>query len=249
MSLSIRLFLLFFYLIPTVSLSSECPIGQHWVKTHKRRAYFRATGDFVKATKVIAHCRNNRTSDTYWQNKFENIGPNEWPHKDEKSKTWEFEEIERVLDAICELPEEIWKKSQLKIFRMAKSKDGLNPATSAEGILVLYDSAFSQKTILSRILAHEFAHEIYNRLNESDAKDYRFVTNWYEFNKDGLRRLISRKDGFVTDDGRVSPEEDFSNNLEFFLFEDKNLKSKTPHAYRWFERYFNDKLRLRKCEK
>lgn len=67
----------------------------------------------------------------------------------------------------------MWKKSEYKIYRMEKSKDGTNPASSAKGIVVLYDSAFNEKNILSRILAHEFAHEIYQGLKYSEANDTR----------------------------------------------------------------------------
>ncbi len=240
---------LFLQLISIFAVSAECPVGQHWVKAHNRKSYFRADGTFIKATSVSAHCRTNRESDSYWQNNFENNRPADWPRSVEKSKHWTIEEIERVLEAICELPEEIWKKSKYRMHRMERSVDGNNPATSANDILVIYDSAFDQKNFLSRVLAHEFAHEIYLNLKGSEALDYRLTTNWFELNKDGKRLLVSRKDGFVADDGRVSPEEDFANNMEFFLFDPVKLKSQTPHAYRWISGVYGANLKIRKCGK
>lgn len=249
MKIFIYLFFILYSFNPVLAFTNECPSDQHWVKAHNRRGYYRANGTFVKATSISSHCRSSRLSDKYWKNKFEVRRPADWPYDQEKSKDWTVEEVERVLDAICELPEELWKKSDYKIYRMEKSKDGHNPATSSTNILVLYDSAFNKGKTLSRILAHEFAHEIYGNLDVSDAKGYRLTTNWFEVNKNGRRILISRKDGFVTDDGRVSPEEDFANNIEFFLFNQSNLRSKTPHAYRWIVDHFGDKFKLRKCEK
>ncbi len=249
MKIYLQFVFLFLQLIPISAASAECPSGQHWVNAYNRKSYFRADGTSVKATSVSAHCRKSRESDVYWKNNFENDRPADWPHRTEKSKQWSAEEIERVLEAICELPEEVWKKSQYRMHRMEKSKDGNNPATSANDILVIYNSAFDQKNVLSRVLAHEFAHEIYGNLKVSDARDYRLTTNWFELNKNGKRLLISRKEGFVTDDGRVSPEEDFANNMEFFLFEPKKLISETPHAYRWITVAFGDKIQLRKCDK
>lgn len=236
-------------LTPMFAISTSCPPGEHFVKTHNRNAYTRADGTFVKAATISSHCRKQRESDNYWLTKFESYRPIDWPHNNEILTPWTVEEKERVLDALCELPEEIWKNSEYKIYRMKQSKDGQNPATSAKDILVLYDSAFKYRNTLSRVLAHEFAHEIYGNLSISDSKDYRFATNWFEVNKNGKRLLLARKDGFVADDGRVSPEEDFANNLEFFLFDTKNLKFKTLNAYNWIENHFGDKLKLRKCNK
>lgn len=240
---------LFLFCPQVIANSAKCPTGQYFVKAHSRKSFIRADGVVVKPTLVSSHCRVNRVSDVYWQDRLQNSRPNDWPYKDEKSKSWTTEERERVLDAICELPDKIWAKSDFRIYRMEKSKDGRNPATSAKGLLVLYDSAFGGKFVLPRVLAHEFAHEIYFNLGESDAKDYKAVTNWFEVGNGFQRRLISRTEGFVADDGRDSPEEDFANNLEFFLFERKSLQMKTPHADRWIQRHFGDSLEWRGCRK
>lgn len=240
---------LFLFCPQVIANSAKCPVGQHWVKAHSRKSYTRVDGVTVKSASVSSHCRVNRTSDAYWQDRLQNSRPNDWPYKNEKSKSWTTEERERVLDAICELPDEIWAKSNFRIYRMEKSKDGRNPATSANGILVLYDSVFTRKYFLPRVLSHEFAHEIYFNLSESEAKDYKAVTNWFEVGNGSQRRLISRTEGFVADDGRGSPEEDFANNLEFFLFDRKSLQMKTPHADRWIQRHFGDNLGLRGCGK
>lgn len=248
MKIFIQLALLFLCSVALSAPSEVCPSGEHKVSAHKRRAYHRADGTFVKAAAIASHCRKNHESDNYWRNKFIDTRPMSWPHEKEKSKSWSVEETERVLEGICELPEELWSKSESKIYRMEKSKYDPNPATSAMGIMVLYNSAFEDKKRLSRILAHEFAHEIYDRLKESDSIDYRSTTNWFVSRIKGRTVMISRKDGFVSDDGRVSPEEDFANNVEFYLFEPETLKVKTPHAFRWIKQHFGDKFSIRSCK-
>lgn len=242
-------FLFFFLLLYEHGFTStnDCPHGQHRVKAYFRDAYFRANGTYVKATSVDSYCRQDRESDKHWQDKLKSGRPDDWPYDVEKSGAWSLQETERVLEALCELPKEIWENSTYKIYRMNKSKDGQNPATSAESIIVLYDSAFKQKNNLSRVLAHEFAHEKYRTLKESEAINYRISTNWFILKTKGKSVQVSRKDGFVADDGRVSPEEDFANNVEFYLFEPNKLESTTPHGFAWIKKHFSDKFKTRSC--
>jgi hypothetical protein len=235
--------------IASLAGGAECPPGQIHVKAHHRRAYTRADGKFVKEAAVTAHCRTKRKSDDYWHERFSKGRPGIWPHRKETEKAWTPEEVERVLEALCELPEELWNKSAYKIYRMDRSHLGGNPASSANGIVVLYDSAFDKGRTLARILAHELAHERYEKLSESEIVDYRMALNWFVSRTKGKTVIISRKAGFVADDGRVSPEEDFANNVEFYLFEPNKLKIETPHGFRWIRNHFGDKFSIRSCGK
>nr|WP_295902548.1 hypothetical protein [uncultured Bdellovibrio sp.] len=150
------------------------------------------------------------------------------------------------MEVFEELPEELWSHALQGIYRSSKSREYPNPATSADGIIVLYDSAFDNKANLPRITGHELSHQLYKDLSDKDRQDYGYTTNWYSFGKD---QYISRKDGFVQDDGRESPDEDFSNNLEYYLFEPQTLKKATPNAYKWMNNHFGDKFKLRKGSK
>jgi hypothetical protein len=47
-------------------------------------------------------------------------------------------------------------------------------------------------------------------------------------------------------DGKTSPEEDFANNVEFFLFEPDTLKTKSPNLFAWLQKTLGLKLRLEK---
>lgn len=55
------------------------------------------------------------------------------------------------------------------------------------------------------------SHQTYKDLSIKDRRDYWFVTNWYPANPEA-NKFYSRKDGFVQDDGREGPEEDYANN-------------------------------------
>ncbi len=58
--------------------------------------------------------------------------------------------------------------------------------------------------------------------------------------------FISMREGFVEEDGKEGPNEDFSNNVEYFLFEPSVLKIRSPKVYEWFSGKYGDKLQLRK---
>lgn len=55
---------------------------------------------------------------------------------------------------------------------------------------------------------------------------------------------ISRGTNFVKPDGKISPAEDFANNVEYFLYDPKKLKDVTPHAYTWIKNHFGDSFKL-----
>lgn len=167
--------------------------------------------------------------------------------KKEKFKKWTDEEIESVLDALAELPKELWSSEIKGIYRAIKSKDYPNPASSGGEMIVIYDSAFTSTLPIARILGHELAHRKFLDLSKTERESYLIPMNWLVVeNREKGDLYFGRKDGYVLDDGRGSPDEDFANNLEFYLFELEVLKKITPHAYRWFHENFNDKLKLKR---
>lgn len=243
------------YLVLLLSLGQslfalDCLKDQVHVKAYHRGSYYRADGTFVSEADIKEHCRSNTESYKFWQGKFVDQGPANWPYKNEVSKKWTLDEKERIFEAICELPEQIWKKSEYKFYRMKKSKDGENPATSADRIIVLYDNAFSKKYNLSRVIAHEFAHELYKKINRKMKSTYLIATNWLvEFVGDEEVVQAKRLVGYVADDGNSSPQEDFANNVEYHLFDLKNLQEKTPSAFTWIKDNFGDSFKLGSCKK
>jgi hypothetical protein len=55
-----------------------------------------------------------------------------------------------------------------------------------------------------------------------------------------------RPGGFVEIDGRQSPEEDFANNAEYYLFEPALLKKASPKIFSWIEKNLGSLLKLEK---
>lgn len=50
----------------------------------------------------------------------------------------------------------------------------------------------------------------------------------------------------MEEDGKISPTEDYANNLEHFINDPDKLKNKTPLAYEWFKKRFGSKLEKKK---
>lgn len=126
---------------------------------------------------------------------------------------------------------------------MQKSKDVSNPATNSnKNEIVLYDEAFSKNKNLSRIFAHEFAHQLYGKMTEFEKLDYRRGTGAIlDYKENGDIDWIGRENGYIEPDGRSSFEEDFANNLEHFIYNSDKLKTITPGAYNWFNKKYGTK--------
>ncbi len=113
-------------------------------------------------------------------------------------------------------------------------------------MIVLYDTAFSSKIGTQRIMAHELIHQVYVDLPERERQDYRRAAGWaLEMETDGNLYYYGRKTGYVEEDGKISPEEDYANNMEYFIFSPDKLKTITPNAYGWFSKKYGEKLKLK----
>ena len=224
-----------------------CGKGQHWVRPHHRSAYFRADGTHVSAANVIGHCQTNPTGFDFWNPKKKNGLPPGWEHPQEKPKKWTDKDWERVLEALSELPETLWVPTIEGLYRLEKSVFDPNPASGEPGNIALYDPAFTSKDKLAQTLAHELAHELYRNFNEDELASYRDATQWFQ-KKIGKRTHTIRgrsEKQFILPDGMDSPSEDFSNHIEYYLFNPQKLQSVTPSAYQWIKQYYGDKLKLR----
>ena len=131
------------------------------------------------------------------------------------------------------------------VYRFSKSKYFPNPASRIGSNIGLYDTAFDEKRNLARILAHELAHYSYDKLSFEDGKRYREVTGWQTKLEGSDVYWTPRPNAFVEDDGKVSPDEDYANNVEYFLFRPKVLKQVTPNAFNWLKNKFGDKFKIR----
>ena len=243
------LFLFLFLGLAPLAFSKEssCNLGQHWVRTYHRRAYYGSDGIFVSATTVSAHCQGNPPGYSHWKDELRTGYPPSWPHKNEKPKAWTEEERDRTLDALGELPETLWGEDHIKIYRMESSTTSTgNPSTSAKGVIVLYNSAFDQSHTLSEVLAHELAHENYRHLSPEDIKSYTEENGWNNPKDVGGPNLwIPTRTNYVEPDGHDSPWEDYANNIQYFLFHPAKLRFVTPSAYDWIKHHFDDNFKIR----
>lgn len=226
----------------------ECPKGQHFVRAHPRSEYITAKGKYYSATNVSSSCRANPPSYEEWHKKLKNGVPSAWQMKKEKPQKWLDDEKEMVLDALSELPIELLVDTVEGIYRLDKfEKEPKNPAAGYGDSIALYNKAFDTKQNLTRILAHEFAHKLYRQFYDTDkGVEYSKVAEWEAKlnpkNKDLF--LMTWRDDFVEEDGKNGPDEDFSNNIEYFLFEPKTLKNKNPKIYEWIQKKYSVKFKM-----
>ena len=73
-------------------------------------------------------------------------------------------------------------------------------------------------------------------------KQYKQASGWDS--TDGATK--ERKGDFVDPDGKLSPEEDFANNIEFYLFERSTLKTRSPEILKWIDKILAKFLKLEK---
>lgn len=237
---------LFVLLCGFASQATKCPAGHYLVRGHIRSGYIRSDGTAVRPTTVTAYCKQLTYAYEYAQKRFKKGIPKDWPHRSEKSRSWTEQEKQQVVDALEALPDFLLSDRIESLYRLRKSKDFPNPASNADGIIVIYDTAFTNAIGIERILAHELMHQTYKDLTEKERQDYRRATGWHlEIEPNGKFYWVGRKNGYIADDGKTSHEEDYANNLEYFLYDPDKLKKATPSAYEWIKKKYGNRLKLK----
>ncbi len=241
----------FLILIQPGHAKSNCKPGEHWVRAHSQSAYVRSDGTPVAGSFHKAHCKSNPVAYAVWIGRLKDGVPQKWEFKNEKAKIWTEADKERVLEALSSLPDGLRLDSVEGIYRMKTFLEHpANPAANHEHHIVLYDEAFRANQNLARVIAHEFAHNLYRQLYGGEgAKSYAQAADWIPVPLPGSdKRVLMAKPGreFVAKDGEDGPSEDFSNNIEFYLFNPKELKAKTPKVYNWISKRYGDKFKIGK---
>ena len=226
----------------------QCGIQRHWVRSHFRKAYTRADGKHFSASKVAAHCSDNPPSYSYWKPRLKSGIPPEWPLKGETAKPWSDDEIEKIIEALGYLPNEMKRNDILGIYRMGRSIFYPNPASADRvGNIAVYDQAFSSAHNLAQVLSHEIAHRIFETLGRDDFERYSFAAGWIARNdSNGSKEYVLLRKKMVDSDSSDSVEEDFSNNVEFYLFNPAKLKDVSPEAFNWISRHFGANFKVGK---
>jgi len=226
-----------------IALTATCPIGQHWVSPHHRRAHHRGDGTFVSATDVKGHCRHNTSDYATWHPKLRNDRPRSWgPHKEDTS-VWSVEETERILEVLEKIPALLKELGPEAIYRSRKSAVPGNPASTNFGSLVLYDSAFDSEFNLAHVVTHEFAHRLYESLSDFERGTFLSAAKWRTDQKRGKAFIAGRPEAeFIRRNGMLSPAEDFSDDVATYLHQPQKLKSISPGIYQWMEGHLKSKL-------
>ncbi|MGB0453771.1 MAG: hypothetical protein ACPGJV_08640 [Bacteriovoracaceae bacterium] len=216
--------------------ASSCPEGMYRVQGHYRQAHYR-NGKYVKGANVSPHCKHYR-SDGPLKPEFKLRMPKGWPQKKEKFKKCSKKNQKKINKALSTLPKILTNIGKLKIHCADRSVYLGNPASSAPNvkIIVLYDSAFSGD--VKRYIAHELAHILYTRLSDEEKKILHKVSSWTE-DKNG--RFKTKRKKFSEPDGAIDPDEDFSNNVEHYLFNKRHFRRDYPEIFKWLKNLFGDK--------
>jgi len=244
----------FLLLTPLPGRSSEekvvlCPINAYKISSHFRGAYYRVDGTYVSATNVSEHCREKTAVSKEWRKKIRNSRPRRRERGKEKSIKWSDGEKHLVIESLENLPPVLLSPRVRGIYRMKRSIANLdNPAAGFLGNIVLYDRLFKSPTNITRVLGHEFAHALFYDLTESQRIDYLKISKWIVLkNKSSKKyRFLPNRDYFIEADGKESVDEDFSNNIEYFLFEPHKLRKRNRPIYDWILETYGDKLKWAK---
>ncbi|OFZ81783.1 MAG: hypothetical protein A2583_11140 [Bdellovibrionales bacterium RIFOXYD1_FULL_53_11] len=228
------------------NISNECDKGRHHVASHPRSAYYRSDGTYVSAATVRSHCRDNQNGFEFWRDKIKTDRPDQWPYTEEKSKKWSVEEKEKLLDALGNLGNLFNLDSIKGIFRLDRSIYYPNPASvSKDGKIVIYDSAFDAGRSLDGILTHEISHILYWNLGKSEKDAYLKIAGW-EKSGNPNAQYIPTRDGYVEPDGRLSPDEDFANNMEYLFSNPQKLREVSPKIFIWLNEKYQKKINSNK---
>jgi len=241
---------LFLFSFEIYGADLKCPTGKYLVSGHYRSGYIRSDGTVVKPTNVKSYCKLLTKAYEYSKERFKSGAPPGWPHKVEKVGAWTEAEKERIIEALEELPDILLNDKIKGIYRLRKSKDYPNPASGSNEVIVIYDSAFESSRNLGRILSHEFAHQNFKDLSKDEKQDYRRASGWrMKLESDRNVYWEGREDGYVEEDGKISYEEDYSNNLEHYLYDPDKLKKVTPSAHSWIKKHFGDGFQIKRQKK
>ncbi|MBL7545536.1 MAG: hypothetical protein JNL11_17085 [Bdellovibrionaceae bacterium] len=150
-------------------------------------------------------------------------------------------EREKILWAISRLPKGFIPKSLRGLVRATKVDflSPQNPASSSEEFIIFFPPAFSSDIQIDRVLFHEVVHHLIINEWSSDFLKYKKESGWI-----GLKDGAFRKGEFVETDGKASAEENFANNIEYFVFDQKILKETSKSIFDWINKNFKNRLKM-----
>lgn len=220
----------------------KCPLGEHWVSAHHRRAHFKSDGTFVSASDVSAHCRKNPGGYQVWNPKLFDGMPPYWRLRQEKPGRWTTEERERVLESLGETPLLLRNEKIGGIYRMKGSIFPGNPASNNYADIVLYDEAFGSKEGLTHVLNHELAHRLYQDMSDSERADFAKAAGW-KLDPDAKSLKPTRPlHEFIRENGRLNVVEDFADCIATYVHQPRKLQRTAQKIFTWIRQTFGNRL-------
>jgi hypothetical protein len=154
-------------------------------------------------------------------------------------------DLRAIKIALSKMPKSFRPKSLKAIVKASGPGDISSlssPASSSDEYLILFPKGFLNPDQMPRIILHELSHFMLEREWKSKFSKYKEFSGWNSLSG----RQAYRSGDFVDPDGRFSADEDFSNNIEFYLFEPEILKEKSPSLYSWIKANLGKFLLLEK---
>lgn len=216
--------------VSTAQAAIDCPDGYFPVIAHPRNAYNKQDGTQVKATTVKEQCRPYRKFQAPIP-KFLVGKPANWPIPTEKFKAWTNEEETQIKQILSKLPKTLTHVGEIKFHRSSEKSPNPALSNSESKIIVIYDSISTHDK--KHVIAHELAHLLWDSLNINERDEYYLSSQWKK-SEDKKTISLIRKDVPIQD-SYIGPHEDFSNNVELFLFQIESLSS-NPQLIKYLEK-------------
>jgi hypothetical protein len=109
--------------------------------------------------------------------------------------------------------------------------------------IVIYNLAFDGPGLsIDKIIAHELAHALFLNFSKSEVKDYEKSLGWTS-----IANGKFRSGPFINSKSMDNVDEDFANNVEYFLFSSDELKQNVPKAYNWILNKFSKNFKLKEA--
>ncbi len=190
-------------------------------------------------------CNTKCDPDSYWKSKIKDGRPEKWEPSTEKSTSWTNEEKEKLLAVLAQLPDVFKKIAFRGFYRMQRSSAMGNPGSIAESgqEIVIYNIAFDGPGLsLDRIVAHELSHALFLNFSKSEIKEYEMSLGW-----NVVFKGQARSGPFISSGSRDNVDEDFANNIEYYLYSPEELKSKVPKAYSLILNKYSKNFKLKEA--
>jgi hypothetical protein len=152
-------------------------------------------------------------------------------------------ERQQIESALLKMPN-VFKPKSLKAIVKSSMTDPTSPAnqaSSSDEFLIVFSALFKNGDQIERVIVHEAVHHL---LQSDWLKLFENYKKYVKWPKSGS--LAVRPGDFVQSDGRDSAEEDFANNIEYYMFATKTLMQISPNIFSWIDQNLASQLKIKK---